>query len=141
MKVKNRFTFVPASLLANYSEKMITFCGTSYYFFTFRESIYFICDGCHVATKYKDNVSFNESHKFPSKVKKFINSIFLLSDGAFLTIGKIKTNSNYSKTLHIFSEKFTLISGTIVNENFTINDCINYAENNLSHTPNNDLSF
>lgn len=73
------FNFIPAKQLDNIIEenncKIITYYGSSNHYFVFNDIIYFISDGCHVATKVKNKITYNPNFKFPKGIKKEMKEV------------------------------------------------------------------
>lgn len=114
------FTFIPASIWANWTENRITYLGSNHSFIIHNDVIYFISDGCHVATKNGKNVSYNSEYKFPKGVKKFIKEIFSIENGSYFYIHTGNTNTNYNQFIHVFDNKGINVGGTSMNDNSTL---------------------
>lgn len=73
------FNFIPVKQLDKIIDendcKIITYYGSSNHYFVFNDIIYFISDGCHVATKEKNKITFNSNFKFPKGIKKEMKEV------------------------------------------------------------------
>ena len=60
---KRNFNFISAMTWSNWDAKPITFWGNSGYYLEQGGSKYIIWDGGHVATKYRNVITFNPNEK------------------------------------------------------------------------------
>jgi hypothetical protein len=76
----NTFNFIPAIKWSEITDvnniPIITFFGASGHYFKYNNVLYFLWDGCHVATKNKSKISYNSNPDihlpvgFKSAIKK-----------------------------------------------------------------------
>lgn len=92
----NSFNFVPANIWSNFNTEFITYYGSSNHFTIFNGVIYFISDGCHIATKVKNKITYNPNFNFPHGIKKEIKKITTDLKGVEIITSKPKYLTSFN---------------------------------------------
>ena len=92
----NYFNFISAKIWSDFNSEFITYYGSSNHFTIFNNVIYFISDGCHVATKVKNKITYNPNFNFPHGIKKEMKKINIGLKGVEIITSKPKYLTSFN---------------------------------------------